>query len=55
MEYMLSTANIQAVIRSRDELSACGNDDISYKIMKAPGPETVKFMKWIIKATIRCG
>jgi hypothetical protein len=54
MEYMLSTENIQAVIRSRDELSACGNDDISYRIMKAAGPEGVKFMKRAIKPTIRC-
>jgi hypothetical protein len=55
MEYMLSDDNIRAVIRSRDDLSACGNDGISYRIMKAAGQEAVKFMRRIIKATIRCG
>jgi hypothetical protein len=54
MEYMLSTENSSVIIRSRDELNACGNDGISYKIIKAAGPEAVKFMKRIIKATIRC-
>jgi hypothetical protein len=55
MKYMLSGDNIRVVLRSRDDLSACGNDGISYKIMKAAGPEAVKFMKHIIKAMIRCG
>jgi hypothetical protein len=54
MEYMLSDDNILAVIRSRDDLSACGNDGISYKIMKTARPEAVKFMRRIIKDTIRC-
>jgi hypothetical protein len=35
MECMLSLDSIQAAIRSRDDLSACGNDRISYTIMKA--------------------
>jgi hypothetical protein len=46
--------NIRDIIRSRDELSASGNDGISHKIMKARGAEAVKFMRYIIKATIRC-
>jgi hypothetical protein len=49
---MPSEDNIRDVIRSRDELSACGNDRISYRIMKAEGPEAMKFMRYIIKATI---
>jgi hypothetical protein len=53
MEYTLSDDNIRAVIRSRDDRNACGNDRISYRIMKAAGPEAVKFMKRIIKAKIR--
>jgi hypothetical protein len=55
MEHMLSDDNIRAVIRSRDDLSVCGNDGINYRIMKTAVPEAVKFMKRIIKATIRCG
>jgi hypothetical protein len=55
MEYILSEDNIRAVIRSRDDLNACGNDGISYRIMKAAKPEAVKFMKRIIKATIQYG
>jgi hypothetical protein len=54
MDYMLSEDNIRDVIRSRDDLSACGNDGINYQIMKAAGQEGVKFMRAIIKATIKC-
>jgi hypothetical protein len=53
IEDMLSNANIQAVIRSRDDLSACGNDGTTYRTMKAAGPEAIKFMKPVCKATIR--
>jgi hypothetical protein len=55
MEYMLLANNIRAIIRSRDDLRACGNDSISDRIMKGAEPKAVKFMKRIIKATIRCG
>jgi hypothetical protein len=55
IEYMLSTENILVIITSRDELSACGNDGISSRIMKAAGPEAVKLMKRIVKAIFRCG
>jgi hypothetical protein len=50
----LAENNIRDVIRSRDELSASGNDGVSHKITKARGAEAVKFMRYIIKATIRC-
>jgi KaiC/GvpD/RAD55 family RecA-like ATPase len=53
MNYMLSSDNIQAVIRSRDDLRVCGNDGINYMIIKAAGQARVKFMRHIIKATIR--
>jgi hypothetical protein len=53
-DYMLSEDKIRHVIRSRDELSACGNDGISYTMMKAGGAEAAKFMKCIIKVTIGC-
>jgi hypothetical protein len=55
IEYMLSDDKIRAVIRSRGDLSACGNDGISDRILKAAGPKAAKFMKRILKATIRCG
>jgi hypothetical protein len=54
IEDMLSEDNIWAVIRWRDNLSACGNNSINYRIVKAAGPEAIKFMKRIIKTTIRC-
>jgi hypothetical protein len=54
-DFLLSENNIRDVIRSRDELSASDNDRISYRIMKARDPEVVKFMRYIIKTTIRCG
>jgi hypothetical protein len=55
IESMLSDDNIRVFIRPRNDRSACGNDGISYKIMNGAGPEAVKCMKRIIKATIRCG
>jgi hypothetical protein len=53
-DYFLSEDSIRDVIRSRDELSASDKEGIRYRIMKAGGPETVKFMRYIMKATIRC-
>jgi hypothetical protein len=52
-DYLFSDDNIRDVIRSRDDLSACGNDGIRYQIVKAAGPQRVKFMKHLIKATIQ--
>jgi hypothetical protein len=52
MKYMLSTDNIRAIIRSRDDPSTYGKDGINYRVMNAAGSETIKFMKPIIKATI---
>jgi hypothetical protein len=43
--YMLSEDNIAQVIKSRQDLSACGVDGINYRIMKGAGSEGVKFMK----------
>jgi hypothetical protein len=54
-EYMTEERNIAAVIKSRQDLSACGPDGISYRILKLAGEEGVKFMKLIIQASIRCG
>jgi hypothetical protein len=55
MTYMLKEENIRAVIRSRQDLSASGNDGISYRVIKGAGRFGVLFMKSIIEATIRCG
>jgi hypothetical protein len=54
-DYMLSQENIRDVIRLPDELSACGNDGITSRVMKAGDPEMVKFKRCTIKTTIRCG
>jgi hypothetical protein len=54
-EFMLNEKNIAEVIKSREDLSACGVDGISYRIMKGAGAEGVKFMKNIISASLRCG
>jgi hypothetical protein len=53
-DYMRSEDNIRDVTRSRDELSASGNNGINCRIMKIGGLEAVKFMRYLIKATIRC-
>jgi hypothetical protein len=50
---MLSDDNILDVIRLRDDLSVCGNDGISYRTVKAAGPQGVKFIRHIIKAMIQ--
>jgi hypothetical protein len=56
MEYfMLSDEIITSVIQSRDDLSASGIDGISYRVFKAAGTHGVKFLKYIISASIRCG
>jgi hypothetical protein len=49
---ILSKDTFRDFIRSRDELSASGNDGISSSIMKTGGPKAVKLMRHIIKATI---
>jgi hypothetical protein len=54
-EYMLNEKNISEVIKSREDLSACGVDGISYRIMKGAGAEGIKFMKHLIRACIRGG
>jgi hypothetical protein len=53
--FMLSEKNIADVIKSREDLSASGVDGISYRVMKRPGGEDVKFMKSIIRGSLRCG
>jgi hypothetical protein len=55
MEYMLSADNVQTDIRSRDCVSTCRSHSVIERIIKTAGPEPIKFMKRIIKATIRCG
>jgi hypothetical protein len=51
---MPSEDDIEEMNWSRDELSACENDAINDRIMKAGGPERVKSMGYIIKTAIRC-
>jgi hypothetical protein len=50
--FMLEEKNIAEVIKSREDLSACRVDEISYRIMKGTG---VKFMKLLIRASIQSG
>jgi hypothetical protein len=54
-ELMLDEKNIAEVIKSREDLSASGVDGISYRIMKTAGTEGVKFMKFLIRVSIRSG
>jgi hypothetical protein len=54
MNYMLSSDNINAVIRLRDDLTLCGNDGSNYRIEKTMGPEKVKFTRHIIEGKIPC-
>jgi hypothetical protein len=53
MDQMLSDNNQRDFIRSRDDLRARGNYGISYRVVKAAGPQEVKFIKHIIKAIIQ--
>jgi hypothetical protein len=46
--FVLNDKNIAEVIISREDLSACGINGISYRIMKRPGDTEVKFMKLLI-------
>jgi hypothetical protein len=54
-ELMLSDKSIKAVLPSRQDVSANGNNGIGYRIIKATGPQGIKFMKLITKAAMRCG
>jgi hypothetical protein len=54
-EFMMDEENIREVIRSRQDLSACGTDGISCRVLKQAGEDGVNFMKKIIQATGRCG
>jgi hypothetical protein len=54
-EYMTSEKHIAEVMNSRQELSASGVDEISYRIIKAAGKAGVRFVKNLIVASIRCG
>jgi hypothetical protein len=51
--FMIDEEHIAEVIKSRADLSACGVDGISYRIMKSAGTEGVKFMKLLIRGCIR--
>jgi hypothetical protein len=50
---MLNDKNITDVINLREDLSACGVDGISYRIMKKAGDSGVKLMKLLIRACMR--
>jgi hypothetical protein len=52
---MLNEDNIAQVIKSRQDLSACGVDGISYRIMKGAGSEGVKIMELLVRACIQSG
>jgi hypothetical protein len=49
----LSDENIRDFIRSRDELSACGNDGTSYRIVKPRQLQRGQFVKHMINAIIQ--
>jgi hypothetical protein len=53
--FMIDEANIEAIIKSRDDLSACRVDGISYRIMKDARAEGVVFMKLLIQGCIKSG
>jgi hypothetical protein len=53
--FMLNTKNIADVIRSRADLSACGVDGISYRIIKGAGEEGIKFIRVLVRACIQHG
>jgi hypothetical protein len=54
-EFVLNEKNIAEVIRSREDLSACGIDEISDRIMKGAGAEGISFIKNLVRGCIRSG
>jgi hypothetical protein len=54
-EFVLNENNITEVIKSREDLSACGVDGISYRVMKVAGTEGVKFIQNSVRACLRSG
>jgi hypothetical protein len=54
-EFMSDEKNVVKVIKLGEDLSASGVDGISYRVMKAAGTEGVKFMKRLVRASIRSG
>jgi hypothetical protein len=54
-EYMVEEKHIRDVVNSRDDLSACGLDGVSYQLFKTARQGSIECMKHIIKASIRCG
>jgi hypothetical protein len=53
--FVLDEKNIEEVIKSRQDLSACGIDGISYRILKAAGKEGITFIKTMVRACIKNG
>jgi hypothetical protein len=47
--FILDEKNISEVIKLREDLSSCGVDGVSYRIMKGAGTEGVKFMKLLVR------
>jgi hypothetical protein len=52
---MLDDKNIAAVINSRQDLSACGVDGVSSRIIKSAKEEAVKFVRPLTEACMRSG
>jgi hypothetical protein len=53
--FMLDEKNIEAVINSRQDLSANGVDGIGYRIIKGAKKEGVKFIRLLVEACMRNG
>jgi hypothetical protein len=53
--HMLEEKNIEAVIKSRQDLSASGADGISYRITKGAKGERVKFIRMPVDTSMRTG
>jgi hypothetical protein len=53
--FMLNEKNIADVIRSRADLSVCGVDGISYRIIKGAGGQDIKFLRLLVRACIQHG
>jgi hypothetical protein len=53
--YMLNEKNIEAIIKSRQDLSSSGSDRISYQIIKGAKGEGVKFIRILVDTYMQAG
>jgi hypothetical protein len=54
-EFVLNGKGVADIIKSGEDLSACGVEGTSHRIRRGAGAEGIKFMKSIIGACLQSG